>query len=102
MNLPETNGRAGGGSVVVTSRGVRLPEQPCKYVKIENWHVLEDFATANAVDVLWGYDDGRAVHWLRAGVSSDFLPVSDCQQIFLRTGDSDATKTVTIYYSYYN
>ena len=95
--LDNLEGKPNAGLVEVTERGARFPNEQARLVKLENWHLEEDLVTPNTVDVLWGYN-GQYVHWLRAGGNTELLPISNLQDISIRT---KAGESVLIFYSWY-
>ena len=86
-------------SIEVTEKGITLPKEAARLVKLENWDVLPDttLTAGNNVDVLWGYK-GIYSHWLRAGGNTELLPISNLSDICLRTRPG---QSVTIFYSFY-
>ena len=93
----ELRGEARTGHLDVTEKGVTLPDEVARFVKLENWNLQPDLITDNNVDALWGYN-GDFVHWLRSGGNTELLPIRNLQTICLRTKPG---QTVTIFYSYY-
>lgn len=85
------------GAMDVTDAGVRLPDEPARFVKLENWPVKNDLVTPNEIDVVWGYH-GLYTHWIRYGGNSELIPVNNCSNISLRTRPGES---VTVYFSWY-
>lgn len=92
-----TSGEAQAGFVDVTAEGVRLPDLPCRYVKLSNLSVIEDLTTANAVTIFYGFA-GNLAHELFPGDTTQLIPVQNATQIFVRTR---SLLTARLYFSYY-
>ena len=92
-----TTGKAHSEYVDVTELGVELPDRPCLFVKLENWDLLEDFATAQPADIYWGHE-GRFAHKLAAGGNSELLPVANTNTIIART---KAGQTARLYFTWF-
>lgn len=108
-------GLSNAGSVPLTSdKTVRLPDQPCKFVMLSNFNVLDDtdntakpdagnFAAEadNQQEIYYGFTagaGGRLVGQLFQGQSTELLPVNNCNQIIVRPRKS---RTGVLYYAWF-
>jgi hypothetical protein len=92
-------GFADGGTLDVTTTPKRLPDNPCKLVKLELWDTQEDSgfsALASEEIIYWGYNQG-VYHRLASGGNTELLPLNNTNQIIVRSQSG----TVTLFYSWY-
>lgn len=96
-------GKSDAGSVLVTEGGVRLPNRPCKFVLLSNWNTEHDanlnFKTLsgdglyeNSGDEIYYGFNGIYVAQLFPSQNSGLLPVSNTDQICLRSHPSQSTQ----------
>lgn len=108
--LDNFKGIAASGSVALaTGEIIRLPDQPCKFVKLSRWNVSNDEQfTASAEnltgtgndEVYYGFD-GVLFGQLFPRKETDLLPVSNLNQIVLRCPSKLAAAAV-VYYTWFN
>lgn len=109
MNIIDASveGRGQSSSILVTPGGVRLPDQPARYILLSNWNVENDaaFTLKNApgdlmeeieAEVYWGFN-GVYAHQLFPGRSTELIPCSNLKQICLRSRPGDQ---IQIWYSW--
>jgi hypothetical protein len=94
--LDDFEGKGYADSILVTEAGVKLPNTPCKFVKICNWNTNNDStqsiqaanATGSYIDtgteVYYGFHGIIAGQIFPAG-STELLPVSNLNEILLQT-----------------
>lgn len=107
--LKDYEGKADCSSVRVPINGsVRLPDQKCKFVRLSRWNVSDDEAftvdaTANRLEanneVYYGFN-GKLFGQLYMSDTSDLIPVSNCNQITIRS-TAKLAAAVRVYFSWY-
>lgn len=101
-------GGAQSGSIDVDEKGVRLPHQPCRFVKLENLTVSGDAvfsyksragngARNASLEVYYGFGDEIA-HALYDGRATELYPIDNLNRVILRARPGE---TVKIYYSWF-
>jgi hypothetical protein len=108
-------GLSNSGSVSLpVDKTIRLPDQPCKFVMLSNFTVLDDMDNTakpdagdpltvidNQQEIYYGFTSGaggRLVAQLFVGQSTELLPVNDCNQIIVRSRHGNAG---VIYYAWF-
>lgn len=100
-------GTGSSSSILVDADGVRLPNQPARYLILSNWNVQNDPAMtikggAGSLleelgeEVYWGFN-GVYAHQLFPSQTTGLIPVNNLQQICLRTRTGDS---ITVWYSW--
>ena len=103
-------GTADCSHVVVPINGsVRLPDQPCKFVRLARWNVSDDEAftvdaTGNRLEsnneIYYGFGGGKLFGQLYISDTSDLIPVSNCKYITVRS-TAKLAAPVRVYFSWY-
>lgn len=102
-------GKADCSSVLIAvNASVRLPDQPCKFVRLARWNVSDNEAftvdaTANRYEanneVYYGFK-GKLFGQLYMSDTSDLIPVSNLNQITIRS-TAKLGAAVRVYFSWY-
>ncbi len=101
FDLAELEGEARGFAFKVTDSGGRLPDIPCRLVKLENWDTINgNPAVPNDKTVYWGYS-GSVQHRLAPGGTSELLPVSKLSDIYVVVLPNAGGAACTLYVSVY-
>ena len=93
--LDDFQGKAAASSIFVPESGVRLPDIPCKFVKLSNWNTANDSVqTVDAASASGSYlDVSKEVYYGFNGIiiaqlfpaqSTEMLPISNLNQVCLQ------------------